>query len=355
MRGIDTKSPQDTAVKMKFLMTYAAAAATTLGWSASAAPLLLRATRGAVRTAPARALPKSARAEAKLIDGKAIAADVREEVRVGVADMKEKVGKVPGLAVVLVGERKDSQTYVKAKKKACAEAGIDSFGTDLPDDATEEEVLKVVADYNADPNVHGILVQLPMPGHIDEERVLGAIDYEKDVDGFHPLNTGRLAQRGREPLFVPCTPRGCIELLERSGIEIAGKEAVVVGRSNVVGIPAAMLLQRRDATVTIVHSKTPNSEEIVRRADIVIAACGRMEMVKGSWLKPGAAVIDVGINAKDDASKKLGYRLVGDADFESCKEVAGAITPVPGGVGPMTIAILLKNTMEGAMRANGLM
>ena len=248
--------------------------------------------------------------------------------------------------MVLVGERKDSQTYVKAKKKACAEAGIDSFGTDLPDDATEEEVLKVVADYNADPNVHGILVQLPMPGHIDEERVLGAIDYEKDVDGFHPLNTGRLAQRGREPLFVPCTPRGCIELLERSGIEIAGKEAVVVGRSNVVGIPAA---------VTIVHSKTPNSEEIVRRADIVIAACGRMEMVKGSWLKPGAAVIDVGINAKDDASKKLGYRLVGDADFESCKEVAGAITPVPGGVGPMTIAILLKNTMEGAMRANGLM
>jgi 5,10-methylene-tetrahydrofolate dehydrogenase/methenyl tetrahydrofolate cyclohydrolase len=257
--------------------------------------------------------------------------------------------------VVLVGERKDSQTYVKAKKKACAEAGIDSFGTDLPDDATEEEVLKVVADYNADPNVHGILVQLPMPDHIDEERVLGAIDYEKDVDGFHPLNTGRLAQRGREPLFVPCTPRGCIELLERSGIEIAGKEAVVVGRSNVVGIPAAMLLQRRDATVTIVHSKTPNSEEIVRRADIVIAACGRMEMVKGSWLKPGAAVIDVGINAKDDASKKLGYRLVGDADFESCKEVAGAITPGPGGVGPMTIAILLKNTMEGAMRANGLM
>ena len=192
--------------------------------------------------------------------------------------------------MVLVGERKDSQTYVNAKKKACAEAGIDSFGTDLPGDATEEEVLKVVADYNADPNVHGILVQLPMTDHIDEERVLGAISYEKDVDGFHPLNTGRLAQRGREPLFVPCTPRGCIELLERSGIEIAGKEAVVVGRSNVVGTPAALLLQRRDATVTIVHSRTPNSEEVVKRADIVIAACGRMEMVKGSWIKPGAAV-----------------------------------------------------------------
>ena len=255
--------------------------------------------------------------------------------------------------MVLVGERKDSQTYVNAKKKACAEAGIDSFGTDLPGDATEEEVLKVVADYNADPNVHGIL---------------GSSRAHLSAGGGprrHLLREGRRrippaqhrASRAarREPLFVPCTPRGCIELLERSGIEIAGKEAVVVGRSNVVGIPAAMLLQRRDATVTIVHSRTPNSEEIVRRADIVIAACGRMEMVKGSWLKPGAAVIDVGINAKDDPSKKLGYRLVGDADFESCKEVAGAITPVPGGVGPMTIAILLKNTMEGAMRAYGMM
>ena len=197
---------------------------------------------------------------------------------------------IQGLAVVLVGDRKDSETYVRSKKKACAEAGIESFGTDLPGDATEEEVLAVVAAYNADPNVHGILVQLPMPDHINEERVLGAIDYEKDVDGFHPLNIGRLSQRGREPLFVPCTPRGCIELLERSGIEIAGKEAVVVGRSNVVGTPAALLLQRRDATVTIVHSRTPNSEEVVKRADIVIAACGRMEMVKGSWIKPGAAV-----------------------------------------------------------------
>ena len=243
--------------------------------------------------------------------------------------------------MVLVGERKDSETYVRSKKKACGEAGIASFGTDLPGDATEDEVLAVVAAYNADPDVHGILVQLPMPDHIDEERVLGAIDYEKDVDGFHPLNIGRLSQRGREPLFVPCTPRGCIELL-------------VVGRSNVVGTPAALLLQRRDATVTIVHSRTPNSEEIVRRADIVIAACGRREMVKGSWIKPGAAVIDVGINAKDDPSKKRGYRLVGDVDYEECAKVAGHITPVPGGVGPMTIAILLQNTLEGATRAYGL-
>ena len=325
-----------------------AASATTLGWKISATASLRR-RAGAVRATAARALPKSARADAAIIDGKAIAEQVREEVRVKVAEMKEKNGKVPGafppqrprtprasslpcaslpasvpsipnpcfshrartsdpltppplslvprpsylipgLAVVLVGDRKDSETYVRSKKKACAEAGIESFGTDLPGDATEEEVLEVVAAYNADPSVHGILVQLPMPDHINEERVLGAIDYEKDVDGFHPLNIGRLSQRGREPLFVPCTPRGCIELLERSGIEIAGKEAVVVGRSNVVGTPAALLLQRRDATVTIVHSRTPNSEEVVKRADIVIAACGRMEMVKGSWIKPGAAV-----------------------------------------------------------------
>ena len=209
--------------------------------------------------------------------------------------------------MVLVGERKDSQTYVNAKKKACAEAGIDSFGTDLPGDATEEEVLKVVADYNADPNVHGILVQLPMPDHIDEERVLGAISYEKDVDGFHPLNTGRLAQRGGPPLR-PVHPARVHQLLERSGIEIAGKEAVVVAAPTSSASPPRCSLQRRDATVTIVHSRTPNSEEIVRRADIVIAACGRMEMVKGSWLKPGAAVIDVGINARMTPARSWGVQ-----------------------------------------------
>ena len=214
----------------------------------------------APRARVSRPVRSTIRADAQVIDGKAIAADVREEVRLAVAAMKEKTGgKVPGLAVVLVGDRKDSETYVRSKKKACEEAGIQSFGTDLPGDATEDEVLAVVQAYNADPDVHGILVQLPMPDHIDEERVLGAIDYEKDVDGFHPLNIGRLSQRVREPLFVPCTPRWCIELLERTGVPIAGKEAVVVGRSNVVGTPAALLLQRRDATVTIVHSKTPNS------------------------------------------------------------------------------------------------
>ena len=222
-----------------------------LGWKLSA-PAPLRRRAGSVRAVSR--VQVAARADAVIIDGKAIAETVREEVRVKVAAMKEATGgKVPGLAVVLVGARKDSETYVRSKKKACGEAGIESFGTDLPEDATEDEVLAVVAAYNADPAVHGILVQLPMPPHIDEERVLGAIDYEKDVDGFHPLNIGRLSQRGREPLFTPCTPRGCIELLERSGVAIAGKEAVVVGRSNVVGTPAALLLQRRDATVTIVH------------------------------------------------------------------------------------------------------
>jgi len=291
----------------------------------------------------------------ELIDGKQIAQEIRQEIKEKVERMKTIAnGKTPGLAVVLVGERKDSQSYVRSKKKMCAEVGIRSEGTDLPEDATEEEVLKVVRAYNADPNIHGILVQLPMPKHINEERVLKEVSYEKDVDGFHPLNIGALSQRGREePRFVPCTPRGCIELLKRSNVEMKGKKAVVVGRSNVVGTPAALLLQRNDATVTVVHSRTKNPGEAIREADIVIAACGVTGYVQGSWLKPGAAVIDVGINAKDDATKKLGYRLVGDCDFESCKKVAGKMTPVPGGVGPMTIAILLQNTLEGAARSYG--
>lgn len=287
---------------------------------------------------------------AKLIDGKAIAQQVRLEIKDEVEKLNAATGKSPGLAVVLVGGRKDSETYVRSKKKGCEEAGIKSFGTDLPEDATEEELLQVVRDYNANDDVHGILVQLPLPAHINEERVLGEISYEKDVDGFHPLNMGFLAQRGRDPMYVACTPKGCIELLERSGVEIAGKTAVVIGRSNIVGMPASLLLQRRDATVTVVHSKTPNAEEVIRRADIVIAACGRAEMVRGDWIKPGAAVIDVGINAVDDATKKRGYRLVGDVNFDECKQTAGFITPVPGGVGPMTIAMLLQNTLEGFKR-----
>jgi 5,10-methylene-tetrahydrofolate dehydrogenase/methenyl tetrahydrofolate cyclohydrolase len=241
-----------------------------------------------------------------------------------------------------------------------------------------------VARYNADPAVHGVLVQLPLPAHVNEERVLSAISLEKDVDGFHPINIGRLAMRGRDPLFVPCTPKGAIQLLERSGVAIAGKRAVVIGRSNIVGMPAAMLLQRRDATVTVVHSRTPAPERIIAEADIVIAAVGVPEFVKGAWLKPGCAVIDVGINPVPDASKKTGcashppayckthshmltwrelrtrcracirYRLVGDVAYAEALPIAGAITPVPGGVGPMTIAMLLQNTLEGAQRTMGL-
>uniref|UniRef100_A0A061R604 Methylenetetrahydrofolate dehydrogenase (NADP+) / methenyltetrahydrofolate cyclohydrolase n=1 Tax=Tetraselmis sp. GSL018 TaxID=582737 RepID=A0A061R604_9CHLO len=289
--------------------------------------------------------------DGNVISGKNVAAAVRSEIKQAVERMKEVHGKVPGLAVVIVGERKDSQTYVRMKKKACEEVGIASFGSDLPEDITQEQLIAVVDKYNADPDVHGILVQLPLPSHIDEEAVLSAISIEKDVDGFHPLNIGKLCMKGREPLFVPCTPMGCMVLLERCGVEIKGKRAVVVGRSNIVGLPAAMLLNERDATVTIVHSRTQGMEDIVRQADIVVAAAGQPGMIKREWVKPGAALIDVGTNPVDDPTKKAGYRLVGDCDFEGCRQVAGLITPVPGGVGPMTITMLLKNTLDGAARA----
>jgi len=213
------------------------------------------------------------------------------------------------------------------------------------------QTLQVVADFNADPKVHGILVQLPLPKHIDETTILDAIDLEKDVDGFHPASIGSIAMRGRSPRYVSCTPKGCIALLDRSGVQISGKRAVVVGRSNIVGLPAALLLISRDATVTVVHSRSVDPEKIVRDADIVIAAAGQAEMVRGSWIKPGAAVIDVGTNPVPDASKKRGYRLVGDVAFEEVSRVAGHITPVPGGVGPMTITMLLQNTLEGARAA----
>ncbi len=291
---------------------------------------------------------------AKIIDGKAIAATIRGEIKAEVDAMKAKTGKVPGLAAVLVGERKDSQTYVRMKKRACEEVGITSFGYNLPADVSQEDLLGVVRELNNNPDVHGILVQLPLPDHIDDEEILGAISLEKDVDGFHPLNIGRLSMKRRDPLFVPCTPRGCIELLDRSGVIIEGKNAVVLGRSNIVGLPVAMLLLHRNATVTICHSRTQNLPEVVRGADIVIAAVGRAQMVQADWLKPGATVIDVGVNAVDDPTAKKGYRLVGDVDFEAAKEVAGMITPVPGGVGPMTIAMLLKNTLDSAKRTYGL-
>ncbi|OQA22254.1 MAG: Bifunctional protein FolD protein [Chloroflexi bacterium ADurb.Bin360] len=292
---------------------------------------------------------------AKMIDGTAIAASIQEELTAEVAQLKEQHGIVPGLATVLVGENPASQTYVKMKRKRCAEVGIHSVGHELPADATQEQVETLVRELNADPAIHGILVQLPLPGHLDEEAVLNAISLHKDVDGFHPVNIGRLAMKGRDALFAPCTPAGCIELLDRIGVEIRGKEAVVLGRSNIVGLPVSMLLLKRDATVTICHSRSKDLPAICRRADILVAAVGRAEMVKADWVQPGAVVIDVGINRVDDPAAKRGYRLVGDVAFEEVKEVAGWITPVPGGVGPMTIAMLLQNTVKGAKRAAGLL
>ena len=290
---------------------------------------------------------------AQLIDGNAIAAKVRAQVAAEV-EKRAAAGKSrPGLAAVLVGENPASQVYVRNKRKACGEVGIESFGYELPKTATQQEVEDLVRQLNADPKVHGILVQLPLPDGLNEEKVLQAVSIEKDVDGFHPINIGRLSMKGRQPLFVPCTPAGCIVLLEEAGAQFKGANAVVLGRSNIVGLPAAMLLLHRDCTVTICHSRTKDLPAVCRSADLLIAAVGRAEMVKKDWVKPGALVIDVGINRVEDKSKKSGYRLVGDVAFEEVKEVAGGITPVPGGVGPMTIAMLLKNTLRGAEIADG--
>lgn len=291
----------------------------------------------------------------KIIDGKGIAQTIQEELTAEVTKLKEKHGIVPGLATVLVGENAASQTYVRMKRKRCEEVGIHSVGHELPATATQEQVESLVKELNADPNIHGILVQLPLPKHLDEEAVLNAISLEKDVDGFHPVNIGRLAMKGRDPLFAPCTPAGVIELIDRIGVPIEGKEAVILGRSNIVGLPVSMLLLKRNATITICHSRTQDLPSVTRRADILIAAVGRTEMVKADWVKPGAVVIDVGINRVDDETRKRGYRLVGDVDYEDVKDVAGWITPVPGGVGPMTIAMLLRNTVNGAKRKAGLL
>ncbi|RJP52779.1 MAG: bifunctional 5,10-methylenetetrahydrofolate dehydrogenase/5,10-methenyltetrahydrofolate cyclohydrolase [Anaerolineaceae bacterium] len=296
---------------------------------------------------------------AQLIDGTAIAKKVRDEVKEKVAKRIAEGKSQPGLATVLVGERIDSATYVNMKQKACAELGMTSFHHPVPADITQEDLEKLIKELNADPKVHGILVQLPLPDHLDEERILQLISIEKDVDGFSPINLGRLAQKGREPLFVPCTPYGCIYLLKEAGVKIAGANAVVLGRSNIVGMPAALLLIKENATVTVVHSKTKDIPAVLRDADIIIAAIGRAEMVRGDWIKPGAAVIDVGINGipmlNEDGSpvisQKTGkprQKLVGDVNFAEANEVAGFITPVPGGVGPMTIAMLMANTLRAA-------
>jgi methylenetetrahydrofolate dehydrogenase (NADP+) / methenyltetrahydrofolate cyclohydrolase len=296
---------------------------------------------------------------AQLIDGTAIAQKVRDEVKEKVAKRLVEGKSQPGLATVLVGARIDSATYVSMKQKACAELGMTSYHHPVPADITQEDLEKLIKELNADPKVNGILVQLPLPDHLDEERVLQLISIEKDVDGFSPINLGRLAQKGREPLFVPCTPYGCIYLLKEAGVKISGANAVVLGRSNIVGMPAALLLIKENATVTVVHSKTKDIPAVLRDADIIIAAIGRAQMVRGDWIKPGAAVIDVGINGipmlNEDGSpvisQKTGkprQKLVGDVNFDEAKEVAGFITPVPGGVGPMTIAMLMANTFRAA-------
>ncbi len=285
---------------------------------------------------------------AQLIDGKAVAAKIRADVTAKVQELKASKGIVPGLAAVLVGDNPASHTYVRNKRKACEEVGIASFGYTLPAETTQAEMDKLIEELNARADVHGILVQLPLPPHLNEERILNAISLKKDVDGFHPVNIGRLAMKGREPLFVPATPSGVIRLLKEYGAKLSGAQAVVLGRSNIVGMPTSMLLVRNDATVTICHSRTPDLPSVVRRADILVAAVGRALMVKADWVKPGALVIDVGTNRIDDPAAPKGSRLVGDVDFDAVKEVAGAITPVPGGVGPMTIAMLLENTYHAA-------
>jgi methylenetetrahydrofolate dehydrogenase (NADP+)/methenyltetrahydrofolate cyclohydrolase len=290
---------------------------------------------------------------AQLIDGTAIAEKLRLETAAEVEAMVQAGLPKPGLVTVLVGDRPDSKSYVTMKQKRAREIGIESSGYTLPATATQEEVETLVRQLNADPSVNGILVQLPLPSHLDDEKVLNAISIEKDVDGFHPLNIGRLAQKGREPLFVPCTPDGVMYLIETTGVPFKGANAVVLGRSNIVGMPAALLLVKRDATVTICHSRSKDLPAICRQADILVAAVGRAEMVRGDWIKPGAVVIDVGTNAVDDPTSKKGYRWVGDVCFEEAKEVAGWLTPVPGGVGPMTIAKLLSNTVRSAKYAAG--
>ena len=290
---------------------------------------------------------------ATVIDGKAFAARIREQVASHVATLVAEHGITPGLAVVLVGEDPASQVYVRSKGKQTVEVGMKSVEHKLDVDTAETDLLALIAELNADPTIHGILVQLPLPDHLDEDLVINAIDPAKDVDGFHISNVGLLGTGQKS--MVPCTPLGCLMMLRDHHGSLSGMDAVVVGRSNIVGKPMAQLLLGDSCTVTIAHSRTKDLPDVVRRADIVVAAVGRPQMGPGDWIKPGATVIDVGINRIDAPEKGEGKtRLVGDVDYESCSAVAGAITPVPGGVGPMTIACLLANTLTACCRANGL-
>jgi methylenetetrahydrofolate dehydrogenase (NADP+)/methenyltetrahydrofolate cyclohydrolase len=290
---------------------------------------------------------------ATILDGKQLAADMRADLASQVAKLKAERGITPGLGVILIGADPASTSYVTAKEKACEEAGMYSQDIRVPADTTQEEALSLVRQMNADPRIHGILVQLPLPRHIDEGAVINAITPEKDVDGFTPVNVGRMMIG--ETCFLPCTPHGIIQMLLKAGVKTSGQHAVVVGRSNIVGKPVAHLLMRKaeggNATVTVCHTGTRDLASFTRQADILVVAAGRPNTVTGEMIKPGATVIDVGVNRIPDAAKKNGFRLAGDVDFDSAKEVAALITPVPGGVGPMTITMLLFNTLESARRS----
>jgi 5,10-methylene-tetrahydrofolate dehydrogenase/methenyl tetrahydrofolate cyclohydrolase len=289
---------------------------------------------------------------AKILDGKKTAAEIYNELQHDITLLKQN-DITPGLSVILVGDRTDSKTYVAMKQKKCRELGIFSKLIKLEEDVSEDKIIKIIHDLNNDDKINGILIQLPLPKHLNENKILSTVKLSKDVDGFHFENIGRLSV-DKQPLFIPCTPKGCLEILDRYKIDLCGKNICILGRSAIVGLPLSLLLLYRNATVTICHSKTQNIPEITKRADILIAACGRMEMVKKDWIKENCVIIDIGINSKPDSSKKSGYRLVGDVDFNDVKEKVEYITPVPGGVGPMTIAMLMKQTIESAIRENGL-
>jgi methylenetetrahydrofolate dehydrogenase (NADP+)/methenyltetrahydrofolate cyclohydrolase len=293
---------------------------------------------------------------AKIISGKEIAAQIKDELKKDVAELKDKYGVVPGLVTILVGQNPASISYVTGKQKTAHELGFHSIQDDQSEDISEDVLLDLIEKYNKDPKIHGILVQLPLPKHIDEKKVLNAIDPDKDVDGFHPVNVGRLMIGGDEVKFLPCTPAGIQELIVRSGYETSGAEVVVVGRSNIVGKPIANIMLQKgagaNATVTVVHTRTKDLEAHCKRADILIVAAGVPQLVKPEWIKPGSCVIDVGVNrVGEKISEKTGKKIAilkGDVDFDAAKEIAGAITPVPGGVGPMTITMLMKNTVKSA-------
>lgn len=286
---------------------------------------------------------------AAIIDGQAVAEQMQADIAREVSALKAQ-GVTPGLGVIMAGDNPASQQYVRMKRRACERVGIHSVVELVDANTPQDHVMALVEQMNADPAIHGILVQLPLPPHMDEAAVLSAVSLAKDVDGFHPVNIGALAMKGREPSFTPATPTGCMALLAAFGVDLNGANAVVIGRSNIVGLPMALMLMKANATVTVCHSRTRNIPQIVRGADVVVAAIGQPFFVKGDWLKPGAVVIDVGTNRVDDPTSERGYRIVGDVDFDSAVQVAGAITKVPGGVGPMTITMLLNNCLKAAKR-----